>query len=46
MMFAMVWLLPVPGGPSMTKLRPSRADTMQARWLLSASRMLARSSAG
>ena len=46
MMLAIVWLLPVPGGPSMTKLRPFLAAWMQARWLESASRMLTSFSGG
>ena len=38
-MLAMVWLLPVPGGPSMTNDRPSRAAATLARCEESASRM-------
>ena len=38
-MLAMVWLLPVPGGPSITNDRPSSAAAMLARCEESASRM-------
>ena len=39
-MFAMVWLLPVPGGPSITKLLPATTAAMALRWLESASRIV------
>ena len=34
----MVWLLPVPGGPLMTRLAPERTASMTACWEESASR--------
>jgi len=38
-MFAMVWLFPVPGGPSITKWAPAFTASMASCWLLSASRI-------
>ena len=38
-MFAMVWLLPVPGGPSITRCAPRFTASIASCWLLSASRM-------
>ena len=37
MMLVMVWLLPVPGGPTMTRLRPAFAERIARTWLESAS---------
>jgi len=36
-MFAMVWDFPVPGGPSMTRLRPRLTASIASCWLESAS---------
>ena len=38
MRLAMVWLLPVPGGPWMTRLRPATTEAMALRCEESASR--------
>jgi hypothetical protein len=35
---AIVWLLPVPGGPCITRLRPASTVSMAWRWEESASR--------
>jgi len=45
-MFAMVWLLPVPGGPSMTKDLPASAAATQARCEESASSIRGTASGG
>ena len=45
-MFAIVWLLPVPGGPSITNERPSRAAATHWRWEASASRIVTACSGG
>jgi len=36
---AIVWLLPVPGGPSNTRFIPDLAASIASNWLLSESRM-------
>ena len=36
MMLVMVWLLPVPGGPSITIERPAITSATAANWLASA----------
>ena len=36
--FAIVWLLPVPGGPWITRLRPASTASIALRWEESASR--------